>query len=88
MAALGAETSTGDFEVLEVCYAGLPPQKEQKPETKEGEWVAIASGLELGGAADADDMRVTLLAEWLLGELGGDEVRLFWLLPLSSLLNL
>ena len=26
MAALGAETVSGDFEVLEICYAGLPSQ--------------------------------------------------------------
>lgn len=76
MAALGAETPEGDFEVLQVCYAGLPPQPEHKPVTEQGEWVALTSGLEMGGAADAEDMRVTLLAEWLLGDLGLDEVSL------------
>jgi hypothetical protein len=31
MAALGAETSSGDFEVIEYCFAGLPPQPALKP---------------------------------------------------------
>ncbi|KAK4703707.1 DNA polymerase delta subunit 2, partial [Phenoliferia sp. Uapishka_3] len=73
MAALGAETSTGDFEVLEVCYAGLPPQEPRDEEEGDGEWIAIVSGLEMGGGEVAEDMRVNMLAEWLTGELGGDD---------------
>lgn len=84
MGALGAETPSGDFEVLEFCYAGLPPQaplastsksKDMKDDS-EGEWVALISGLELGGATDSADTRTMLLAEWLVGELGDEEVSL------------
>lgn len=76
MAALGAETASGDFEVFEYCYAGLPHQPPLQPTTPEGEWVAIASGVEMGTANDVADARAEMLAEWLLGESGEDEVRL------------
>lgn len=76
MAALGAETASGDFEVFEYCYAGLPHQPPLQPTTPEGEWVAIASGVEMGTANDVADVRAEMLAEWLLGESGEDEVRL------------
>lgn len=76
MAALGAETSSGDFEVIEYCFAGLPPQPALKPAQPDGgEWVAIASGLEMGSASDAADVRTEMLVEYLLGEAGEAEVR-------------
>lgn len=75
MAALGAETSSGDFEVIEYCFAGLPPQPALKPAQPDGEWVAIASGLEMGLASDAAGVRTELLVEYLLGEAGEEEVR-------------
>ena len=40
-------------------------------------YVAILSGLELGTNEQASDYRTGLLAEWLLGEVGSEEVRLF-----------
>ncbi|KAM0753286.1 hypothetical protein T439DRAFT_378985 [Meredithblackwellia eburnea MCA 4105] len=73
MAALGAETASGDFEVFEVCYAGVPAQPPLKPTTEEGEWVALISGLNMGGSDVAEDVRTSLLSEWLVGELGDDE---------------
>lgn len=76
MGVLGAETPEGNFEVVELCYAGLPPQPAVKSKVdstsmvvdgeKEGEWVALVSGLEMSLGTDP---RVTLLSEWLLGEL-------------------
>ena len=74
MAALGKETREGDFDVFELLYAGLP---EQLPQTAaaasgEGEWVALMSGLALGGS-EASELKGALLAEWLTGELGGEE---------------
>lgn len=76
MAALGAETVSGDFEVLEICYAGLPSQDPLSGDANtEGEWVALASGLEMGGSTEVADLRTMMLAEWLLGELGDVEVR-------------
>lgn len=74
------ETPSGDFEVLEICYAGLQPHPDlPKPEDEqgEGEWVALISGLEMGGADIKDDLKATLFAEWLVGDLGDkDEVSL------------
>ena len=81
---LGAETKAGDFEVVDICFAGLPPQmslsgadspgkgKAPARDDDAGHWIAIASGLELGGGLDADDARVEMLVEWLLGELGDE----------------
>lgn len=40
----------------------------------EGEWIALLSGLEMGGGSDAADLRVQLMAEWLIGELGDEDV--------------
>jgi hypothetical protein len=87
-AVLGAENQSGDFEVADMCFAGLPPQPSSKSskakangkqaETAEDEerdddpYVALISGLELGTNEEAPDTRVGLLAEWLLGE-GADE---------------
>lgn len=83
MAALGAETSSGDFDVWDYCFAGMPHQEPLAPSTPEGEWVAIASGLEMGGANAVADVRAELMAEWLLGEAGGDEVRFSLPIPLA-----
>lgn len=93
-AVLGAENASGDFEVVDICFAGMPPQpssssseaingkaKETEHRTKEDvereddSFVAFASGLELGTNEQASDYRVGLLAEWLLGEVGGPKVR-------------
>ena len=40
----------------------------------EGEWIALLSGLEMGGGSDAADLRIQLMAEWLIGELGDEDV--------------
>lgn len=90
MAALGAELPSGDFEVLEYCFAGSPPaapsakgegQQKGKGKAKsdddgdgDDEWVALVSGLEMGARDDAADVRVQMLGEWLSGEVGADEV--------------
>lgn len=88
-AVLGAENASGDFEVVDICFAGMPPQpsgsssskakekaKEDLVEKDDDSFVAIASGLELGTNEQASDHRVGLLAEWLLGEVGGAKVSL------------
>lgn len=78
----GRALGNDQFEVLDVCFAGLPPQPERpisaqfEQDVDKGQWIALASGLELGGREDADDVRVDLLAEWLTGELGSLEVRI------------
>ncbi|GAA5856203.1 hypothetical protein JCM8547_000817 [Rhodosporidiobolus lusitaniae] len=98
LAALGAETASGDFEVFEYTFAGMPPQPSSPGSSSstaggsgiangkgkevemngsggrdEGEWVAIASGLEMGNADQVADVRAEMLVEYLLGEAGGDE---------------
>ncbi|GAA5836017.1 hypothetical protein JCM3766R1_005130 [Sporobolomyces carnicolor] len=80
VACLGAETSSGDFEVFEYMYCGMPDQPErptrrQRPTEgeEEGEWIAIASGLEMGNEQDVGDLKSELFVEWLNGELGANE---------------
>ena len=70
VAALGYETKEGDFETVDLLYAGLPPQPPKS--SSPGEWVALISGLQLGGSEQAE-LKGALLAEWLTGELGDDE---------------
>lgn len=86
MAALGAELPSGDFEVLEYCFPGAPDQikptgtatptrtGDNQQNQPQDSWLAIVSGLEFGNANAAADVRVQLLADWLLGEVGGKEV--------------
>ncbi|KAM0787009.1 hypothetical protein ACM66B_006277 [Microbotryomycetes sp. NB124-2] len=87
IAALGRETPTGDFEVADFVFPGAPPQPtpavhekddvdmkvDGKDATDEGEWIAIASGLDMGSTEDAADARTAMLAEWLCGEVGEDD---------------
>lgn len=92
-AVLGAENASGDFEVVDICFAGMPPQpsssatgnkngKAKETESQSSDeiekdddtFVAFASGFELGTNEQASDYRVGLLAEWLLGEVGGPKV--------------
>ena len=113
MAALGLETSSGDFEVIDICFAGMPDLvkpsaglapsgtakgKEKAEEDGDGQyhaptcthlmldttsdaktWVAIASGLSVGSQEAPADLKVQLLAEWLMGEMGGASVNRSWL---------
>lgn len=81
MAALGYESPSGDFEVIDLCYPGIPPHATpSKPLAKagtsdEGSWVAFVSGLSVRGDNQVGDVRLGLLVEYLMGELGGNEVR-------------
>jgi DNA polymerase delta subunit 2 len=83
VAVLGTENASGDFEVLDLHIAELPPQprrwrrddEEQEEEgdmavdrpPQSGRKVAIVSGLEISGTA-ADTLNISLLLEYLLGE--------------------
>ena len=81
-AVLGAENQSGDFEVVDMCFSGMPPQPTTATNGSTSEdksadsdpWIALASGLELGTNEQAADYRAGLLAEWLLGEMGSDQV--------------
>ena len=70
VAVLGTETANGDFQVLEPKIPGLPAQK-PLPEGAAGKKVAIASGLGISGSIH-EGLETHLLAEYLVGEAGGD----------------
>ena len=89
LAALGYESSAGDFEVVDFCYAGIPshappvaplsaPETDKMAvdgeEAAEGSWLAFVSGLEVQGGDAVADLRVQLLVEYLMGEAAGSEV--------------
>ena len=83
VAVLGTENANGDFEVLEIHVPDLPrqPQRWERDDAdaaqagnmdldrKEemGKKVAMISGLGISGTV-ADNLNLTLLGEWLLGE--------------------
>ncbi|KAI5124046.1 hypothetical protein M0805_003875 [Coniferiporia weirii] len=81
MAALGQETSSGAFEVKDICFAGTAPMMYKTVITEDeamdidgGEaqdnWVGFISGLEIEESS-ASDLRVQALAAFLAGEGGG-----------------
>jgi DNA polymerase delta subunit 2 len=78
MGALGVETNSGDFEVLDVCFPGPAPQEPTVENPTEdsmdlggtSEWIALVSGLNIGPPNAAADVRITLLVEYLLSEAG------------------
>lgn len=78
LAVLGVETSGGDFEALDICYPGAAEQIPLLPSTTQSqmdvdcpeEWVALASGLNIGTSSTPLDLRVNLLVEQLLSETG------------------
>ncbi|KAI8974388.1 DNA polymerase alpha/epsilon subunit B-domain-containing protein [Pilobolus umbonatus] len=70
---LGKETSSGGFEVIDICLAGLPPQDPCPPiVSKQPKYLALLSGLHVGGS-DELDMKTELLVEFLSGELGSSK---------------
>jgi DNA polymerase delta subunit 2 len=90
VAALGTENANGDFEVLDIQIPNLPrqPQRWERDEAKSTEegkmevdrkssdgkkMIAFVSGLDISGTR-ADNLRLALLSEYLLGEaLGLDD---------------
>ncbi|THH33896.1 hypothetical protein EUX98_g321 [Antrodiella citrinella] len=88
LGALGIETNSGDFEVVDYCFAGMAPQETtwtsaasgsddmevdtESSSSSQDEWVALVSGLEVGALSPAD-APIELLVEFLTGELGGQQ---------------
>lgn len=89
VAVLGTENANGDFEVLDMHIADLPPQpkrweRDDEEAEAEGEMavdrpgrtgqkIALISGLDISGST-ANTLSLTLLSEFLLGEaLGADD---------------
>ncbi|KAJ1953884.1 DNA polymerase delta small subunit Cdc1 [Linderina pennispora] len=71
MAALGRETSGGEFEVIDVCYAGMPPQP---PRPKSDKVVAFVSGLNVTSEQPVT-LEMQALAEYLCGCAGSSEMQ-------------
>ncbi|OAX36419.1 hypothetical protein K503DRAFT_695182 [Rhizopogon vinicolor AM-OR11-026] len=86
VAALGVETPTGDFEVVDLCTAGLASFAEEEvvvsddmdtlllhsSSPTQDEYVAIISGLSIGSSS-SEDAQIQMLVEYLTGEVGGPE---------------
>ncbi|KZT28588.1 hypothetical protein NEOLEDRAFT_1161072 [Neolentinus lepideus HHB14362 ss-1] len=84
IAALGIETPSGEFQVVDICPAGLAPQPDAEPsqddemevdDTAAGssdEWIGVVSGLNIGSISPAD-AEMQMLAEYLVGEVGGPD---------------
>lgn len=88
VAVIGTENANGDFEVLDMHIAELPPQpkrweRDDEEAEAEGEMavdrpaqqgrkIALVSGLNISGTT-ADTLNLALLSEFLLGEAAGDE---------------
>ncbi|KAG8787350.1 hypothetical protein FRC20_011724 [Serendipita sp. 405] len=78
VAVLGVETSTGEFQVVDICYPGAAPQKPlletgngtSMDVDDTGEWIALISGLNIGPPSAASDLRINMFVEYLLGETG------------------
>lgn len=75
---MGTETKDGDFDVVDVVVPELPPQENRLEigggEKKGGKRkVALVSGLGFRGNT-MENFETELLAEYLLGEVGGVEV--------------
>ena len=77
----GSVLPSGEFDVKELCFAGIPPQhrrQEGATEEEEDKYVALVSGLGLGGdGGDASShpptnaLQVQLLMDYCSGALGG-----------------
>ncbi|KAH7930878.1 hypothetical protein BV22DRAFT_999682 [Leucogyrophana mollusca] len=83
IAALGVETPNGEFEVIDLCTAGLAPFAEGNaeadamdvdghPSSSTDEHIAVVSGLSIGASSPAD-AQIQMLVEFLAGEVGGPE---------------
>ncbi|KAI6038987.1 DNA polymerase alpha/epsilon subunit B-domain-containing protein [Pisolithus marmoratus] len=83
IAALGMETASGDFEVVDICYPELAPFKEadlsgddnmdvDDCSSSEDEYLAVVSGLSMGDPSSGE-AQVQMLVEYLTGETGGPD---------------
>lgn len=74
IAVMGSETHNGDFKVVNMIIPDLAPQPKLLGEMKkQGKKVALCSGLGFRGNVK-EGYQTELLAEWLLGEIGDEEV--------------
>ena len=72
----GSVLENGEFDVKEVCFAGMAPQP-PFPEKTEDKYVALVSGLGIGGNGNGDAgssnlLQLQLLVDYCCGALGGE----------------
>ncbi|OLL24899.1 DNA polymerase subunit delta-2 [Neolecta irregularis DAH-3] len=68
---LGTETPDGEFDVVDICYPEMPPQKKRDVmDDSTSRYVVLASGLHMSGEIH-ESMNTCLLLEYLTGELCG-----------------
>ncbi|KAL4074533.1 DNA polymerase alpha/epsilon subunit B-domain-containing protein [Scleroderma yunnanense] len=83
IAVLGMESADGDFEVADICHPDLAPFAKMNVSSAKGmgvddrssphdEYLAIVSGLSIGGTPSADSY-LQMLVEYLSGEAGGPD---------------
>ncbi|KAI0033264.1 DNA polymerase alpha/epsilon subunit B-domain-containing protein [Vararia minispora EC-137] len=70
---LGMETASGDFEIADVCFAGMAPQSKGEADAeydeKCEEYLAVVSGLDIGSSTPSE-AQTQMLVEFLCGENG------------------
>ncbi|KAI0318361.1 hypothetical protein OF83DRAFT_35169 [Amylostereum chailletii] len=88
--ALGVETNNGDFEVVDLCFAGMAPQEDEdevvdgmdigedqpEPSGEPEDYAAFVSGLDVGSLVPVD-AHIQMLVEYLSGEEGDTEDQSF-----------
>ncbi|KAJ1773393.1 DNA polymerase delta small subunit Cdc1 [Coemansia sp. RSA 1813] len=74
-AVLGAETPTGEFDVAEMCFAGMPPHDQSlTPKQTEDRYVAFVSGFN-ATIEQPVTLEMQLLAEYIVGNLGTSDTQ-------------
>ncbi|CAB4286855.1 unnamed protein product [Prunus armeniaca] len=68
----GKETDAGDFLVLDVLEAGLPPQIELPLKSREDKYVVFVSGLRVGSSF-SNPLQFQLLVDHITGHLGDEK---------------
>ncbi|XP_022158343.1 DNA polymerase delta small subunit [Momordica charantia] len=68
----GKETCVGDFLVLDILEAGLPPQIEQPLISREDKYVVFVSGLSIGSSI-SNPLQFQLLVDHITGHLGDEK---------------
>lgn len=87
IAVLGSETSSGDFEVIDVSYPGLAPTtegpREDSCDDSDDAEICFVSGINIEGS-DHDGLHLGLLGEYLSGELEPEAARIKSLVVIGS----
>ncbi|KAI9122227.1 hypothetical protein K1719_006916 [Acacia pycnantha] len=68
----GKETGAGDFLVLDVLEAGLPPQIELPLKSREDKYVVFVSGLSVG-SSNSNPLQFQLFIDHITGHLGDEK---------------